>query len=303
MKGNLITRHIGFAALILMFSSATLCLGQEQSDMFDSYDQPWNIPTVCHNNFNDKYVVFGFNNAKLPPIPGLKYRSCSYQLTEEEGFRALLALRCPPIPKLLQHVGQRVFDWSSTGGKAEDLPVFESSEQIRSYFINEIKKEFYALASRKDPLPFGFRSGLLMTDCWKIGKLYTFYESYWIYSSPFSKPALERYFMINSETGEVLQLKDLVAEEHWDKLAAIQKKYLRKRDGTLFTDEDWIDPELAMTHRELLDQVRYCALIREGLVLTYLDCPISPMNNPLKAIIPYAKIRDILLIDTTDGTQ
>lgn len=264
------------AAAILLLASLRPCFGQEAPDAYADYDGAWNTPTIRHSNADYGYMSFGFADASnLPPIPGLQYRSCTIP-DNASGFRAILALRCPPLPALLQWAGGRVRKWSLFDReKLPALPAFESSAQIRAFFIGQAARIFRGI-SDSDTLSKP-RWGLLLTDCWKTGRLYTFYENSWYFNGA-SMPIRpqDSYFTVDSEKGAQLTLKDFIAEEHWDRLARIQAKYLRTRWDEPFTEDHLPDPDLRLTPRKILDGLEGCALIR--------------------AVIPYDEIGDNLRI-------
>ena len=281
---------------ILLLAPVRPCFGQEASDVSADYDGAWNTPTIRHSNANSGYTAFGFMDASdIPPIPGLKYRSCTIP-DNSDGLRAILALRCPPLPGLLQWMSGRVRTWSLFDReKLPAMPVFESSAQIRAFFIGQAGRIFRGMPDL-DTLSKP-RWGLLIADCWKTGRLYTFYENSWYFNGA-SMPVRpwDCYFTVDAETGTQLTLKDFIAEEHWDRLARIQMKYLRTRWDEPFTEEHWLDPNLGLTPRKILDGIAGCALIREGLILYYYQFTTFP-DMPLRAVIPYDEIEDILLIE------
>lgn len=102
--------------LILFYLSVLSFIGRAQT--IEDYNASWNRPTYSHASFGYKYVFFGevspwrrepgIDITTLPPIPGLKYRSCSVLCPKDTCFasRAVLALRCPENPVLL--------DWASS---------------------------------------------------------------------------------------------------------------------------------------------------------------------------------------------
>lgn len=90
MKQSLISYYLVRSAWILLLVPIQACFGQETPDAYADYDGAWNTPTIRHSNADYGYLSFGFADASdLPPIPGLKYRSCTVP-DNKYGYRAVI---------------------------------------------------------------------------------------------------------------------------------------------------------------------------------------------------------------------
>lgn len=278
---------------------------QEDTD----YNDGWNRPTISHVRFDFKYVYFGMvppryrepgiDIATLPPIPGLKYRSCMILCPKDTCFasRAVLALRCPDDSVLLDWASSRAAtyaDWCKDGmygPQPTKYVVGESSADICNKYIPLIKKAFKQQKCYKENDTPNEQFGFLLTDCWKTEKYCTFYEATWYDMMSCGDNTRESYYSVDLNTGKVATLIDFVPENKWQELAISMMKYLKNGNGELWKhpDFDWVPNDSL----ELLKDMDGCALVREGLVIFYYPYHIGAgADGEFKAIIPYADLCD-----------
>lgn len=279
------------------------------------YNQSWNKPTISHATWNYKYVYFGhtepYDRSKsidvnsIPPIPGLKYRSC-YELCQQDtcyAVRAIMAMRCPDKPILLRWASKRAgwfVGWSKHGEQGsvepETVPQLKSASNILNHYIRQLQSDINNQKHGEylDHGIYNEQFGFLLTDCWQTGKYCTFYEATWYDWMSCGDQTKENYYSVNMETGVPAKLGDIVREDAFPKLADLLMKYLKNSNGRLWIDglmeSATIDP------LEVLRSYNCCALIREGLVISYYPYAIgSGADGQITAVIPYSEITELLL--------
>lgn len=295
-------RIITFICVFVL--TGLVCFGQD-------YDQSWNIPTVSHKSITPYFGIIGVfernttsDKIEIPAIPGLKYRSCMVVCPVDScyGQRALLALRCPDNTILLDVISGRMCDYSnrithSTAIQKCIKP--ESSATVRSYYIDAIRSHINKHTEHKggQNLP-NEQHGILISDCWQSRDYYTFYEATWFDMDSNGNQTTETYFTVDSKTGKVLRVDDLVAENGRGLMEELLPKYLISESGKHYDGnlpEPW-----NLSKQELLSKMDGCALIREGLVISYHPMVIdAALSGGYKAVIPYREIQDYLLIKET----
>lgn len=283
--------------------------GRPQS--FTDYNEGWNRPTFSHASVNFKYVYFGkvspwyrepgIDDTTLPPIPGLKYRSCILLCPNDTCYasRAVLAIRCPEDPTLLDWVSSRAAtytEWCKSGmygPQPEKYVVGVSPADICNKYISLIKMVFRQQDCCGDNGSPNEQFGFLLTDCWRTERYCTFYEATWYDMMSCGDNTRESYYSVDLNTGKVATLEDFVPKSKWQKLADIMLKHLRNGNGDLWKhpDFDWVlSDSLA-----LLKAMNGCALIREGLIIYYYPYEIGcGADGQFNAVIPYNTIRQIL---------
>lgn len=291
--------------IVLLLLSSNICIGQ------NDYGQKWNQPTISHGNINSYFgMIEPFERKttssikEFPSIPGLKYRSCMVICPIDScyGQRVLIALRCPNNTALLDAISGRVCDYSnkithSTNIKKWKEP--ESSAIIRSYYIESIRSHLIQYTGHKAGQNFpNEQHGLLISDCWQSGNFYTFYEATWFDMDSSGYQTTESYFTVDSKTGKLLRVNDLVSEDGMPLIAELLPKYLKSELGKHY--EGNLPEPWNLSNQELLSKMDGCALIREGLVIYYQPMVIdAALSGGYKAIIPYREIQDYLLIKET----
>lgn len=298
--------------LILLLSLLLILPFVGIAQTIEDYNTSWNRPTYSHASFGYKYVFFGevspwcrepgIDNTTLPPIPGLKYRSCAVLCEKDTCFasRAVLALRCPENPVLLDWASSRAAtytDWCKSGmygPQPEKYVVGESSADICNKYILQMKKAFqHQKCSGNNGSP-NEQFGFLLTDCWKTDRYCTFYEATWYDLMSCGDNTRESYFSVDLNTGKVATLADFVPENKWQELAEIMLKYLRNGNGNIWRhpDFDWVPSDSLA----LLKDMNGCALIREGLIIYYYPYEIGcGADGQFNAVIPYIELKELLL--------
>lgn len=279
----------------------------------EDYNTSWNRPTYSHASFGYKYVFFGevspwcrepgIDNTTLPPIPGLKYRSCAVLCEKDTCFasRAVLALRCPESPVLLDWASSRAAtyaEWCKSGmygPQPEKYLAGSSSADICNKYILLMKKAFQHQKCSGDNGSPNEQLGFLLTDCWKTDRYCTFYEATWYDLMSCGDNTRESYFSVDLNTGKVATLADFVPESRWQELAGIMLKHLRNGNGNLWRhpDFDWVPSDSLA----LLKDMNGCALIREGLIIYYYPYEIGcGADGQFNAVIPYEELEGFLTI-------
>ena len=291
--------------IVFLLLSANISLGQ------NDYDQKWNQPTISHKSLKPYFGMIGMyerdttsDKIETPAIPGLKYRSCMVVCPIDScyGQRALIALRCPDNTVLLNAISGRICDYSnkithSTAIRKCEEP--ESSAAIRSFYIDAIRSYIskHAEHTAGQNLP-NEQHGILISDCWQSGDYYTFYEATWFDMNSNGNQTTESYFTVDSKTGKLLQLEDIVQKDNWVYLEQLLPKYLISETGKRYEATD-LEP-WDFTSHELLEKRTGCAVIREGLVIYYHPMVIDgALVGGYKAVIPYREIQEYLLIKET----
>ncbi len=279
------------------------------------YNGAWNTPTfnLSYNDF--KYVFFGkkdswdrtpgINPSTIPPIPGIKYRTC-YNLCPKDTCYAtgtVLAVRCPENNVLLKWTSQRVAWLIDCGGndsyrKAEsyNVPKLSSSAEICNYYISQAKKNNCAQECHgpEDGGGPNEQYGYLLTDCWETPTYCTFYEATWYDWLSCGDNTREAYLSVNKTTGKVAQLEDLIKSDSLPKLEELLFKHLKNYSGDL-----WVDCRTNIQDikpSDILNERNGCALIKEGLIIYYYPYNIgSGAEGQFNAIIPYEELAGILL--------
>lgn len=282
--------------IILLILSSSIGMGQ------NDYGHKWNQPTISHGNINPYFGItepFERNTTssgiELPSLPGLKYRSCIVVCPVDScyGQRVLIALRCPDNTVLLDAISGRLCDYSNKITHSIAIQKFvepESSATVRSYYIDAIRSHLIKHPEHKagQNLP-NEQHGILISDCWKSGDYYTFYEATWFDMNSNGNQTTESYFTVDSKTGKQLQLEDIVPEDNWNHLEQLLPKYLISETGKHYEATD-LEP-WNFTSRELLERRTGCAVIQEGLVIYYHPMVIdAALSGGYKAVIPYREL-------------
>lgn len=291
--------------IVLLMLSTNISLGQSD------YSQKWNQPTISHKSINPyfgKIGVFERNTTsdkiEIPAIPGLKYRSCMVVCPIDSCFgqRALIALRCPDNSVLLDAISGRLCDYSNKithSAAIQKCEKPESSATVRSYYIDAIRSYINKHTEHTEGqiLP-NEQHGILISDCWQSGDYCTFYEAMWFDMDSNGNQTTESYFTIDSKTGKVLRVDNIVAENGMGLIAELLPKYLISESGKHY--EGNLPEPWNLSKQELLSKMEGCALIREGLVIFYHPMVIdAALSGGYKAVIPYREIQDYLLIKET----
>lgn len=279
------------------------------------YNGTWNTPTfnLSYNNFKYAYFgkkdpwdrSYGISPGSIPPIPGLKYRTCYNLCPKDTCFatRTVLAVRCPENKILLKWASQRVAWLIDSGGNESykkpetyNVPDLSSSSDICNYYISQAKKAniVQECHGAEDGGVPNEQYGYLLTDCWETPIYCTFFVASWYDWLSCGDNTRESYHSVNKMTGKVAQLEDLIKNESMSKLAKLLFKYLRNYNGDL-----WVDCRTNVKDinpSDILNDRNGCALIKEGLVIYYYPYNIgSGAEGQFNAIIPYEELDGILL--------
>lgn len=300
---------------IIIFSIYCLTVSFPIHISAQDYKGAWNTPTfnLSYNDF--KYVYFGKKDPwdrtpgiepnSIPPIPGIKYRTC-YNLCPKDtcyATRTVLAVRCPENKILLKWASQRVAWLIDSGGNESfkkpetyDVPGLSSSAEICNYYISQAKKDniVQECLGAEDSGSPNEQYGYLLTDCWETPLYCTFYVATWYDWLSCGDNTRESYISVNKTTGKVAQLEDLIKSESLPKLEKLLFKYLKNYNGEL-----WVDCRTNIKDikpSDILNDRNGCALIKEGLVIYYYPYNIgSGAEGQFNAIIPYKELAGILL--------
>lgn len=295
-------------SILLSAITPTMMWGQAQSD----YNEAWNKPTISHFTSHYRYQYFAdawpydrnpvVDISSLPPIPGLKYRSCYYICPNDTCFanRAVFALRCPDVPLLRKWVSSRA-EWFAKWCESDDFyeestvqgRAFTSNGGLLNFYISKIDSSFRNRECERTEPDANRQFALLITDCWRVGTKYTtFYEASWYDNISAGNTVRESYYSVNNKTGKAATIAELVKQEKMSALAEIMVEYLRDSHGHLWKDDE--------VHHEkdpssILRAIDGCALIREGLILYFHPYTIaSGVEGQITAIIPYKKLLGFL---------
>ena len=321
--GSLMAILVGYFATMFSFSAAAVLfsgIAQASAAPFSGiaratmdYNEFWNRPTIGHASFDFRYVYFGMVDPRhrepgidirtLPPVPGLKYRSCSVICPKDTCFasRAVMAVRCPEDSVLLRWASRRAALFTAwcenkdvKQGPRNVASVASASDLCNQYIrrINRaFNKQIHGECEGHD-IP-NEQHGYLLTDCWATDNYCTFYEAKWYDMMSCGDNTTESYFTVNRETGQELELSDIVSENDYPKLAKIMMDYLKNYKGELRAGPSFErTPTKAL---ELLKARNGCALIREGLIIYYYPYEIGAgADGQFNAVIPYDRLKGIL---------
>lgn len=293
--------------LLILLAIPTAMSGQEPS----SYDEFWNMPTISHATTGYHYQYFGglaapydrhptVNISSLPPVPGMKYRSCYYVCPADScnADRAVFALRCPDKPSLLRWVSSRAewfVEWcESDDFEHESTPpgkAFTTCSELLDHYMNKIVRSFHNQQCEHTGPDANRQYALLFTDCWSIGTEYTtFYEASWFDHFSAGNNICESYYTVNNQTGKTIELKDLVIEKKMPELAELMLNYLKDSFDVLWTENNKTNDPLA-----ILEAMDGFGLVREGLVISFHPYKIaSGVEGEITAVIPQEKLNGFL---------
>ena len=266
------------------------------------------LETISYSTYDNKYVFFGMpgdfglylqpGDELFPPIPGLRKYYAEVAGSRDTAIlaRFALGLRCPSgEPHLLAWVsGQAEEGVPSFFGEANPgaCPSPVSVEAIGTYYIQAFKHVHEKGLPEAEQEPEAYRhaaAGLLLADCWQQGDLCTFYKAEWHEWTWYK----EYYYTINAATGAVLDLADFVDPSSLETLGRLALRYLENGNG------DRAAHALAISSgKELLSYHDCCALIDEGLILTFSQGTLaSNAEGQFRAVIPYEQLTGILKIN------
>lgn len=308
MRNYLAFHMVVAISTLLTAITPTMIWGQEQV----GYNEAWNKPTISHFTTHYRYQYFAdacpydrhpiVDISSLPPIPGLKYRSCYYMCPIDTcvASRAVIAMRCPDDPLLRKWVSSRA-EWFTEWCESDDFYIesttpgrsFSSSGGLLNFYISKIERYFSSLECEHTGADANRQFALLITDCWRVGTKYTtFYEASWYDNLSAGNTVRESYYSVNNKNGKAATITELVKKEKMSALAEIMVEYLRDSHGNFWKDDE---AHREKDHSSLLSCIDGCALIREGLVLYFHPYKIaSGAEGQMTAIIPYKKISGFL---------
>ena len=265
-----------------------------------------------------KYLFFGkigytersFQEDTLvfPPIEGLIHKSAYAFCPTDTCFaeHAVLALRCPPIETLLNWVSDTVNTFAhecpigngllTYNEKELSIPKkhFKSADAICDYYTGQLQHAYdnWHCTGEGDHNSLNEQAGLLIADCWSTGNLYTFYRIDWYDWMSCGNNARESWWTVDSSTGNLLSLNDLILPEKVDTLADMLMHRLVNGGGEyLIRQYDWKPEE----YKGVLERANGCALIPEGMVFYYYPYNLgSGADGQYEAVIPYEMLGGIL---------
>lgn len=265
-----------------------------------------------------KYLIFGkigdfdrsFQEDTLvfPPIEGLIHKS-AYALCPTDtciAEYAVLALRCPPIETLLNWVSDTVNTFANEcpignglllyNKKELSIPkkYFKSADAICDYYIGQLRHVYdnWHCTGEGDHNTSNEQAGLLIADCWSIGDLYTFYRIDWYDWMSCGNNIRESWWTVDSSTGNLLSIEDLILPEKVDTLADMLVHRLVNGGGEfLIKQYNWRPDE----YKDILERADGCALIPEGLIFYYYPYNLGAgCDGQHEAVIPYEMLGGIL---------
>lgn len=153
----------------------------------------------------------------MPPIKGLYHNSCMFSCPEDGCFRKrdILALRCPDVAKLKQWMCVRAHAFAEDCSNGEEcashsrIPQnknLESAKEICDFYVaktEEAISQYECKDSEGDFVPLE-QHGMLITDVWKRGDLYTFFISSWYDCMSCGDNTRRTYMTVDSKTGKAL---------------------------------------------------------------------------------------------------
>lgn len=253
------------------------------------------------HSFKEDTLVF-------PPISGLAHHS-AYAMCEADTCFAeysVLALRCPKNGKLYQWLSDRVHEYicncafgnaRSTYDDTYQIDIkkkyFNSAEKICQYYISELEKIYsdWHCRGEGDPGMFNEQEGLLITDCWHSGDLYTFYESHWYDWLSAGNNCTESFLTVDSRSGKKLELHDIVAPDQYDRLSSLMMPRLKNGNDELLINQGTYTAE----DKDVLSGANGCGFIEEGLIIYFFPYNLgSGAEGAHEAIIPYDELQDII---------
>ena len=265
-----------------------------------------------------KYSFFGKMESKehsfcedsllFPPISGLIHKSVYSSCPSDTCFSeyAVLALKCPPISTLLDWLSDSVFVFANTcpigNGLActTDTPVsvkksyFNSVNGICDYYMDQLDHMYdsWKCPGNADHDAITEQSGLLISDCWNMGNLYTFYRIDWYDCNSCGNNARESYYTVDAESGQPLGLADIVLPDKLNDLSALMMPHIINGKGEhLIQQNTFYSPD----NKEVIKQADGCALLQEGLIIYFYPYNLGAgVDGQYEAIIPYKDLHDIL---------
>ena len=287
--------HI-FLLMLLMLCSLILLQCRSEEPQFK---------TISYRTYDYKYVFFGMpgnyglylqpGDEMFPPVPGLQEYYAEVASPRDSSVRArfALGLRCPSGEgALLTWISKQVYEglpafWGDAENRECPAPV--TLEDIASFYCESFERSHQsglAEAEQEPDLYTGAAAGLLITDCWEGRGLCTFYKAEWnewIWSK-------EYYYTLDTKTGRVLTLDDFVDAADRGRLGRLAILHLEDGNGKRYGL-----PDIYEDRKEVLSLCDCCALIDEGLILTFPRGTFaSNADGQFRSVIPYAELKGIL---------
>jgi len=258
---------------------------QEAEDL-SAYEVDWNKPTIGTpaSTFN---TYFGMIDPKetddanadmqpMPPIKGLYHNSCMFSCPEDGCFRKrdILALRCPDVAKLKQWMCVRAHAFAEDCSNGEEcvshsrIPQnknLESAKEICDFYVaktEEAISQYECKGSEGDFVPLE-QHGMLITDVWKRGDLYTFFISSWYDWMSCGDNTRRTYVTVDSKTGKGIGLNDIFEAKDQKKFADLMMKSFDHKPSEVH------DALAALKESDGI------ALIREGVIVSFFPYHIG----------------------------
>ena len=277
------------------------------------YDEEWNVPTINSRYYDNKYfysgrigyhdIGFSPDTLTIIPIPGLVHKEKFAYCPKDTCFTeyTMMALRCPPVPKLLEWVSKKACSYANDGpvgrnkyvrsdGPKKEIPYkyLSSAEEICDYYMDTLDSIYvdWTCNVKWDRFLNNDQEGHILADCWREGNLFTFYEIYWTDQGNISH---ESYWTVDAITGKELELSDFVKPKNYDRLSELMMPRLENERGVRLLDQDVYS--YTADDKDVLPRLSGCALIREGLIIYFYPYNLAcGADGEYYAIIPYSEI-------------
>lgn len=269
-------RHNHILCLICILTVAFLAL-MSCNKKSESNAMAYSLPTFGLEFDTDSRYGFKDNSVPMPSIEGLSssYRWAYCHKDSCNTGYYVVGIRCPENKVIRQWVSGRL--WEEMKGEEYDkkapkdmvdntsISISEVADfyldQWQTYYDNYLNGPLQCEESGAFSYPTE-QTGLIITDVWKQGEKITMCEHRWYDMMSNGCPYATSYYTIDSSTGKILSLKDLVTEKD---IPQIEKKLkaaiaeMKQQRDALPLQED-ID---------LLDACSGVAIIGEGLLVYY----------------------------------
>ncbi len=252
--------------------------------------------------------TFQQDTLKFPPIESLVHESVFTMCPTDTCFAeyAVLALRCPPIQPLLDWVADTVHTFANEcpigdglqtyNDKEHDIPKkhLKSDQEICNYYVGQLQHVYdkWHCTGEGDHDNINEQAGLLIADCWNSGNLFTFFRIDWYDWMSGGNNVRESWWTVDSTTGKLLTLEDLIQPEKLDTLSTLMMRRLADAEGKLLLRTN---SNYALEDKDVIGLADGCALIPEGLIIFFYPYNLgSGAEGEFLSVIPYEELNGIL---------
>ncbi|MBQ0077197.1 MAG: hypothetical protein KBS55_00980 [Bacteroidales bacterium] len=224
---------------------------------------------------------FADDNLPAPAVPDIP------EMVSRTTGQYSIGVQCHPDRTVLEWVSERLMYFCRDLAFVRDAKLMElredsGVEDIVEYYFQALGGE----NSAREPLPFGDpvpQGGILLTEvCW-LGHCCTMQRDVWEDSGNAGNHTVRQWFTIDTRTGRVLRLDDIIRRKGFADFADQAVKFLRVQDGGLWTEYHSFSDSAA-----LIAGADGCALVQEGVLVWYNPYSIASGNEGVvSALVPY----------------